>query len=85
MIDRADQCINLCEIKFHSSEYTLSEQDAAELQRKKQRFVQSTKTRKALFLTLITVNGAARNSHYVDTIDSQVQAERFFDGDGWIA
>jgi hypothetical protein len=33
--------------------------------------------RKAPFLTLITANGVTRHQHYIDTIDSHVQAERF--------
>ena len=77
VIDRADNCINLCEIKFYSTEYAIGTKEAAELQRKKARFLTSSGTKKALFLTLITVNGVTRNQHYIDTIDSHVQAERF--------
>jgi len=77
VIDRADNCINLCEIKFYNAEYVVSAKEAAELQRKKTQFQVSTGTKKALFLTLITANGVARNQHYIDTIDSHVQAQRF--------
>jgi hypothetical protein len=77
VIDRADNCINLCEIKFYNAEYVVGAKEAAELQRKKARFLTATGTKKALFLTLITANGVARNQHYTDTIDSHVQAERF--------
>jgi uncharacterized protein len=77
VIDRADNCINLCEIKFYNTEYVLGAKEAADLQRKKARFLASTGTKKALFLTLITANGVVRNQHYIDTIDSHVRAERF--------
>jgi uncharacterized protein len=77
VIDRADNCINLCEIKFYNTEYVLGAKVAAELQRKKARFLAATGTKKALFLTLITANGVIRNQHYIDTIDSHVQANRF--------
>jgi hypothetical protein len=77
VIDRADNCINLCEIKFHNAAYTLTAEEAAKLQRKKAAFLTSTQTRKALFLTLITVNGVTRNLNYVNTIDCHVQAEAF--------
>ncbi len=77
VIDRADSCINLCEIKFYNDEYTVGAKEAAELQRKKQRFLAGTGTKKAVFITLITLNGAAKNQHYVDTVDSHVQADRF--------
>ena len=77
VIDRADNCINLCELKFYNTEYVVGAKDAAELMRKKARFLASTRTKKALFVTLITANGVARNQHYIDTIDSHVQADRF--------
>jgi len=60
-----------------SARYVLGAKDAAELMRKKARFLASTRTKKALFVTLITANGVARNQHYIDTIDSHVQADRF--------
>jgi hypothetical protein len=77
VIDRADNCINLCEIKFHQAEYVLDKQEAAQLQKKKAAFLTATQTRKALFMTLITVNGAARNNHYINTVDCHVQADAF--------
>jgi uncharacterized protein len=80
VIDRADNCINLCEIKFYNGEYTLGQKEAAELRRKKERFLAATGTKKALFLTLITLNGVTRNQHYIDTIDCDVRADRFIDG-----
>ena len=80
VIDRADNCINLCELKFYNAEYVVGAKEAAELLRKKTRFLASTGTKKALFVTLITANGAARNQHYVDTIDSHVRADGFVFG-----
>jgi hypothetical protein len=82
VIDRADNCINVCEIKFYNAEYVVGAKEAAELLRKKARFLVSTRTKKAVFLTLITANGAARNQHYIDTIDSHVQADKFVFGPG---
>jgi AAA+ ATPase superfamily predicted ATPase len=77
VIDRADNCINLCEIKYYNAEYVIGAREAAELQRKKARFLASTATKKALFVTLITANGVTRNQHYINTVDSHVQADRF--------
>ena len=61
------RCIKLCEIKFHNAAYTLTAEEAAKLQRKKAAFLTSTQTRKALFLTLITVNGVTRNPNYLNS------------------
>lgn len=77
VIDRADNCINLCEIKYYSSEYGIGAKEAAEFKHKKARFAASTGAKKAIFLTLITANGVTRNQHYIDAIDSHVNAERF--------
>ena len=79
VIDRADNCINLCEIKFYSAQLVLSAKEADNLRRKKARFLQATQTRKALFTTLITVNGFTRNQHYVRAVDSHVYAEKFIE------
>jgi len=79
VLDRADGCINLCEIKFHRAEYTMTQKDAQAIVRKRERFLAGTKTRKALFPTLITVNGAARNAHFNQVIVNHVEAERFIE------
>ena len=77
VIDRADNCINLCEIKFYNAELELGAKEAADLQRKKARFLAATGTKKAVFITLITVNGVTRNQHYINTVDSDVRADHF--------
>jgi uncharacterized protein len=77
VIDRADHCINLCEIKFYSAALALTAKDADNLLRKKARFLQATQTRKALFTTLITVNGITKNQHYVRAVECHVNAEKF--------
>ena len=77
VIDRADNCINLCEIKFYNTQYSIGAKEAAELRQKKARFLAATGTKKALFSTLITASGVVRNQHYIDTVDSHVQAEHF--------
>ena len=78
VIDRADQCINLCEIKFCNAPYEVTKSYAKELQMKKEAFRTATKTRKALFTTLITPYGAAINSAYTSVIDNQVIIDELF-------
>ena len=78
-IDRADQCINLCEIKFYNEEFTPTKALAESLNRKKTLFSQHTKTKKALFTTLITPHGAKTNSNYASAIDNQISLDTFFD------
>ena len=78
VIDRADQCINLCEIKFSNAPYEMSKSYARELQIKKETFRERTRTRKALFTTLITPYGANTNSAYLSAVDNQLVIDELF-------
>lgn len=61
LIDRADQAINLCEMKFYDGPYILTTEDVRNLQQKRNVFEQTTGTRKQLFITLITTQGLYEN------------------------
>ena len=78
VIDRADQCINLCEIKFCNAPYQVSKAYAHELQSKKEAFRNTTQTRKALFTTLITPYGASPNPAYLSAVDNQLVIDELF-------
>ncbi len=78
VIDRADNCINLCEIKFCDDEFKISKNYAKELERKKKVFQKITETRKTIFLTLITPFGVKENEHYIGLIDQQITQEALF-------
>lgn len=78
VIDRADQCINLCEMKFYGSTYSLTKEEAANLERKKIIFREKTQTRKATFTTLITPYGVKENEHYLSSVDNQLTIECLF-------
>lgn len=78
VIDRADNCINLCEIKFYSGEYILTEKDEEDLERKKRVFRAKTQTKKSIFITLITPFGAKQNGHYIQSVDNQLTLDCFF-------
>ncbi len=78
VIDRADQCINLCEMKFHNSTFTVTKTYAKELLRKQVLFAEKTKTKKALFTTLITPYGAKENANYLEAVDNQINIDSLF-------
>lgn len=79
LIDRADHCINLCEIKYHNQPFVLTETIAERLNRKRQMFLEHTGTRKTLFNTLITPYGTAENNHYFESIDKQITLAQMFE------
>jgi len=78
VIERADQCINLCEMKFYNTEYSMTRKDAEDLERKKMIFADKTKTRKALFITLVTPYGLRENENYLSCVDKQLTLDTLF-------
>jgi predicted AAA+ superfamily ATPase len=78
VIDRADHCINLCEIKFSSDVYVLNQQEREALERKQRVFQQETKTRKTLFTTLITSYGAEENNHSLGVVQKFLKMDDLF-------
>lgn len=78
VIDRADNCINLCEIKFSNSEFVLTKEYAAELERKKELFRQRTGSKKALLTTLITPYGFESSALARATIETSIILESLF-------
>jgi len=63
LIDRADNAINICEMKFYDGLYTLDAEEVRSLQQKRNVFQKSTDTRKQLFITIITTQGLYENEH----------------------
>jgi uncharacterized protein len=78
VIDRRDNCINLCEIKFYENRFLLDKKYAAALLQKKHIFKEETKTRKQLFITLITTTGIQPNEHSLGLIDQQLALDHLF-------
>ena len=80
IIDRGDQAINICEIKFSISDYEVTKKDATNFQTKKKVFKYHTKTKKHLFLTLITTMGVIENTHKLNHIDQIVTLNDLYAG-----
>jgi predicted AAA+ superfamily ATPase len=77
-IDRADACINLCEMKYYSGEFVIDKEYAKALVRKKECFERITKTRKSTFTTLITTHGVKHNEYFLSTVDQEVTMNALF-------
>ncbi len=80
LIDRSDQAINLCEIKFGNSVYEVKKQDTENFAAKKNVFRYHTKTNKHLFLTLVTTFGAIDNAHKINAVDQVLTMDDLFSG-----
>jgi hypothetical protein len=78
LIDRKDASVNLCEMKFSESEFTVDADYAKRLRQKKEVFQNVTKTRKTIFITMITTFGIIANSHSGDVISNELTMECLF-------
>jgi len=78
LIDRNDEVINLCEIKFHKNEFNLSKSYAEQLRKKIFVFEEVTKTKKQIFLTLISTFGITENIHSSGLIDNHLKMDVLF-------
>lgn len=78
IIDRSDQCMNLCEIKFYSDTFTIDQDYGKKLNARREIFRKVSGTRKSLFNTLITPYGASLNKHYLSSIENQLTLENLF-------
>ena len=64
IIDRNDQVISLCEMKYTDVEYSLTKKQAQELRYKRTVFIEETGTKKAVHIALITPIGLRRNDYF---------------------
>lgn len=63
VISRADNIINICEIKFWNTPYTITKKYHAELMHKIETFRIETKCRQAIHLVMITTYGLVKNEY----------------------
>jgi len=73
LIDRADHCTNICEMKFSMHSFKIDKQYSAELERKLRVFREKTKTTNTLFLTLVTTYGLEPNDHSQRLVSSEIR------------
>ena len=72
LIDRIDNSINVCEIKFSNNKYSIDKTDARNLDNKVKIFEEKTGTKKQIFVTMITTLGLKRNFYSEELVDSEV-------------
>ncbi|MDO4367285.1 MAG: ATP-binding protein [Bacteroidales bacterium] len=77
LIDRKDETVNICEIKYYKEQFEISKDYEERLQNKLNRFAKETKTNKSLLLTMITANGIKHNSHS-DIVQKEIVLEDLF-------
>ena len=82
VIDRRDQVINLCEMKFSIHQFSIDKKYADELKNKISVFRAQTGSRKAIFLTMITTFGLHKNDHALSLVQNDLTMDVLFGGYG---
>ena len=77
VLDRADNIINLCEMKYSCNVFAIDKEYDSILARKAATFAGVTKSRKALHQTIVTANGLMRNG-YSGRVQSEVTLDDLF-------
>ena len=77
LIDRNDDIINLCEMKYANDIYTIDKAEDAKLRHRQAVFIRESKTKKAVQITMITTYGLAQGG-YSDDVHNQVTMEDLF-------
>ena len=78
LIDRDDDVINLCEMKYYDSTFTITEAYDSNLRRKSSVFESQTSTRKAVRTVMITTYGITHNE-WSNNITNQVVMDDLFE------
>ncbi len=78
LIDRSDDVINLCEIKFCKTKYKLTEEEFHRLENRRLTFIEQTKTQKSVVLTMITTNGIFQGN-FANEIQYQITLNQLFE------
>lgn len=80
IVDRKDRIINLFEIKFSINEYEITKSYDETLRNKIATFKDFTKTRKTVFLTMITTFGLVKNQYYGSATSNEITLNDLFLG-----
>ena len=75
IIDRKDNTINLCEIKYYANPFKIDKKYYEELILKKENFKTYTKTKKQVFLTFISNFGIIENEYSREIVDSYISLQ----------
>ena len=77
LIERNDQIINLCEMKYSKTEFVVTKEYEKELLHKQELFIKKVSPKQAVHLTLISTCGLKENQHS-DVFQSQVTLDELF-------
>lgn len=77
LIERADRIINLCEVKYSTTPYSIDKSEEMKLRIRQSDFAEETGTKYAIFPTMITTYGIRKNA-YSGYIQAEVTLDDLF-------
>ena len=77
VIDRADHVVNICEMKFTADDFQIDKSCDADLRHKLTAFIEETRCRSSVHLTLVTTYSLSRNE-YSGRVQSVVTMDDLF-------
>lgn len=78
LINRADNIVNVCEIKFAGAPFIITKKYAEELRIKRETIRQATNFQRTVFITFITSFGIQQNAYALELVQNQVIATDLF-------
>ena len=79
LIDRDDNIINICELKFYQSEFSIDKKYYDNLKNKVAEFKSDTGTRKNLYLTMLTTYGVKPNAYSSEIVTNELTMNCLFE------
>ncbi len=78
LIDRDDNVMNLCEMKYYNAPYTMDKKHYLNLKNKVAELRKDTNTRKNIFITMVTTFGVNENKYSKELIQNSLDMDALF-------
>jgi uncharacterized protein len=78
LINRNDNCINICEMKYSQDLYEVTKIDAEKIRIRREQFRKKANIKKQLFNTLITTYGLKPGMYSAETFENTITLEQLF-------
>lgn len=79
VIKRADNWINLCEMKFYNTPYKIGKNELKDLRNKVSKFKEDTKTKDVVVITMITTYGVVENENSQEIVENSFEMDILFE------
>jgi AAA+ ATPase superfamily predicted ATPase len=79
VIDRKDDVVTLCEVKFYNDQVIFDSNLLQQLRKKEQNFRTTTKTKKSIYTCLISTFGAKQNEYSTAILSNNLTLEALFE------